>query len=252
MLSLHARRPAAVAQGPSRERGDEKMGQAKPAFVAWSRCRIVAAGLTGYTVGSILTADLVVKVVARRSPATPDLRRVGSGNPGAANAFANLGTGWGIGILAGDIFKGAIAAQAGRVLAGDAGGYLAASAAVAGHCFPLWSRFRGGKGVATSAGTTLVAFPAYVPIDLGLVGLSFLASRHAARATAVASSVFVMAAFVWRWRRWPNLWGTKPTWGLPAYAVATTSMIAYRFFTSPRHMGDADATAGAEQSDAHV
>lgn len=247
MLSRRVRLPAAVPGASPRERADCERGKAEPAFRPPSQCRFVGAGLIGYAVGSILTADLVVKVAARRVAATPNLRRVGSGNPGAANAFANLGTGWGIGILAGDIFKGAIAAQAGRVLAGDAGGYLAASAAVAGHCFPIWSRFRGGKGVATSAGTTLVAFPAYVPIDLGLVGVSFFASKHAARATAVASSAFVMAAFVWRWRRWPNLWGTKPTWGLPAYAVATTSMIAYRFLTSPRHMGDAGTAAGAER-----
>ncbi|MGI8925445.1 MAG: glycerol-3-phosphate acyltransferase [Tepidiformaceae bacterium] len=204
----------------------------------WRLYRGWLAAVAGYLIGSILTADVAARLANRGRTASVDLRATGSGNPGAANAMANLGTGWGAAVLAGDILKGGAAAQAGRIIAGDGGAYVAATAAVAGHCFPAWSGFRGGKGVATSAGTTLVCFPAYIPIDSALVVTSWLASKHAGKATAIASTVFVASAWAWRRFRLPNAWGTKPTTGLPLYALATTAIIAYKFLTAPRHMGD--------------
>ncbi len=51
-------------------------------------------------------------------------------------------------------------------------------------------------------------------------------------------AVFVVAALAWRLFRLPNAWGTKPTWGLPLYAAATSAIIAYRFLGAPAHMGD--------------
>ncbi len=212
----------------------------------------MAAAFVGYLAGSVLTADPAARAARRVRRTEVDLRAVGSGNPGAANAMANLGTTWGLAVLAGDIAKGAAAGAGGRWIAGDAGAYAAASAAVGGHCFPVWSRFRGGKGVATSAGTTLAVFPAYVPVDLGLVAVSWVASRHAARATLATSALFVVAAALWKRHQWPNLWGPKPTWGMPLYAVATSAMIAYRFASAPAHRGNlpkpgaATGPAGAE------
>ncbi len=200
--------------------------------------RMLLATVFGYFVGSILTADLAAKSARRFRSGEVDLRSVGSGNPGAANAMANLGTGWGIAVLAGDIAKGAAAGAGGRWIAGDNGAYGAAAAAVGGHCFPLWSGFKGGKGVATSAGTTLTVFPVYVPIDLGVVAVSWVASKHAALATLTASSVFVAAALVFYRRSWDNLWGPPASAGLPLYAVATSAMIAYRFLTAPPHKGN--------------
>lgn len=200
--------------------------------------RMLLATVFGYFVGSILTADLATKSACRFRSGEVDLRSVGSGNPGAANAMANLGTGWGIAVLAGDIAKGAAAGAGGRWIAGDNGAYGAAAAAVGGHCFPLWSGFKGGKGVATSAGTTLTVFPVYVPIDLGVVAVSWVASKHAALATLTASSVFVAAALVFYRRSWDNLWGPPASAGLPLYAVATSAMITYRFVTAPSHKGN--------------
>lgn len=160
--------------------------------------RLGVAAAAGYAIGSVLSADLVSRLATRRTGNAVDLRATGSGNPGAANVMANLGTSWGIAVLAGDMIMGVAVAQAGRAIAGDAGAYLAASAAVLGHRFPAWSGFRGGKGVATSAGTTLICFPAYVPIDAGLVAASWVASRHAGKATAGASAAFVVAGFAFR------------------------------------------------------
>ena len=92
--------------------------------------------------------------------------------------------------------------------------------------------------MATSAGTTLVLFPVYVPADVALIAATYARIRHATAATLLASAAFVLAAVVW-WRfRLPNAWGPKPGVGLPIYAIATTAMIAYRFFAAPSHLGD--------------
>lgn len=206
------------------------MTAGQPASLYGRAVRVASAGFAGYALGSVLASGIVSKIAASLSGAEVDLRTAGSGNPGAANAIALLGKRWGIAILAGDMAKGAAAAQIGRILAGDAGAYLAATTAVAGHCFPLWSRFRGGKGVATSAGTTLVCFPVYVPIDVGLVAVSWAASRHAAVATIAASAAFVVAAWTWHRRGLGNAWGPKPTAGLPLYALATSSLLGYKFW----------------------
>lgn len=200
--------------------------------------RLVLAAVFGYLIGSILMADVASTTARKVRKTEVDLRAVGSGNPGAANAMANLGTGWGLAVLAGDIAKGAAAGAGGRWIAGDKGAYAAATAVVAGHCFPFWSGFRGGKGVATSAGTTYAVFPAYVPIDMGVVAVSWMASRHAAKATLAASALFVLSAFVFYRRGWGNLWGPKATAGLPLYAAVTSAMIAYRFLTAPAHKGN--------------
>ena len=50
--------------------------------------------------------------------------------------------------------------------------------------------------------------------------------------------LLLLAAFVWWRMRLKNAWGTQPTLGLPLYAWATTGIIAYKFLTAPRHMGD--------------
>ena len=216
-----------------------------------SRRGLLAAGVLGYLVGSFPTADLVSKYVTRRSGgAGVDLRAAGSGNPGAVNAATVLGRKWGLLVFAGDIVKGVAASLLGRATAGDNGAYVAGTTAVAGHCYPVWSRFRGGKGVATSFGTSLVCFPAYAPMDLAVAAAAFFLSRHRASLAAgpdaqpaarigtfVASGVFSAAATYWWLRRKGNLWGPRSTAGLPLYALATSGIIAFRFLTGPTVTG---------------
>jgi len=156
------------------------------------------------------------------------------GVTGTLNAAKVLGWKWGAVVLAGDAFKGALASLAGRALAGDTGTYAAGSGAVVGHCAPVWNGFRGGKGVATSAGTAIVCFPVYVPIDVSLAAGTLALSRgRAGTATYVASAVFVAAAMYWWLRGKGNAWGPKPTVGLPLYALSTSAIIAYRFLSAP-------------------
>lgn len=195
----------------------------------------------------MLSADLAT-AAARRKRSAPDLRAIGSGNPGAANAMAHLGPAWGVGVLAGDIAKGFAASVAGRQLASDRGAYLAATAAVAGHCFPVSHRFHGGKGVATGVGTALYCFPVYVPVDVAVAAAGFARMRHAGKATVLASALFVAASFAWWVRRLPNGWGPAPTSGLPLYALATSAIIASRFVGGGRALATGVAESDGDES----
>lgn len=228
-----------------------------------SGARVLGAGLLGYAMGSFPTADIVFRYVSRRRGAPPsDLRRVGSGNPGAVNVAKTLGRGWGGLVMAVDMLKGAAAGLLGRALAGDNGAYAAAAASVAGHCYPPWSRFRGGKGVATSFAAELVCFPAYAPLDAAVAVAAFAVSRgrfsvdaspdaqSAGRlGTLVASTAFTLAATYWWRRRLSNLWGPRPTAGLPLYALATAAVVASSFMRRlPRDGAAGEVTAEREGS----
>jgi glycerol-3-phosphate acyltransferase PlsY len=184
------------------------------------------AALVGYLLGSIPSADIASRIATRGEI---DLRSVGSGNPGATNAAAQLGKTWGALVLAADLAKGTAAGFAGRAVGGDAGGYIAATTAVAGHIAPPWSGFKGGKGVATSAGACLAVFPAYFPMNAAVTALGASQSRNAERAVQLAAVAWVGAGLVW-WRyQLPNGWGPPPTRGLPAFSVASCALILGAF-----------------------
>jgi len=198
--------------------------------------RTILAAACAYLIGSFPTADVVARVAAgrRNNDRVVDLREAGTKNPGALNAAKMLGTKWGLTVLAGDILKGVIGCFAGRRIAGDQGAYAGGIGSVYGHCLPLWSGFRGGKGVATSAGTSIVCFPAYMPIDLALAGASaWLTKGQAGTATYVSSAMFTAAASHWFARGRGNLWGPKATIWLPLYAASTSAIIAYKFLSAP-------------------
>lgn len=189
---------------------------------------VAGAAVAGYLAGTVPSADLAARL------AGGEVRGAGSGNPGALNAAGTLGRAWGLAVLAADLGKGAAAGVVGRRLAGDTGAYLAATAAVAGHVAPVWSGFRGGKGVATSAGACLAVFPAYFPIDAAVAATSAAASQQAERSIQVSCAAWVAAATLW-WRRGvPNAWGPAPTVGLPLFAAASSAMILARFRAARR------------------
>ena len=191
----------------------------------------IASAVAGYLVGTIPSADVAARLA---TGGATDLRAQGSGNPGAVNAMDVLGKGWGSAILTADIVKGVLACAVGRRVAGGTGAHVAGTAAVVGHCFPVWNRFRGGKGVAVSLGQCLATFPAYVPVDLAVAWGVGRWSGRALPGTAAASATWVAAGVLWTRRRWPNLWGPPPTAALPVSSAITSAVILYRFATARR------------------
>jgi glycerol-3-phosphate acyltransferase PlsY len=110
----------------------------------------VTAALAGYAIGSLPVGYLLAQASG------VDLRRVGSGNVGAANAYRSAGRAMAVVIMMADMAKGSIG-----VLIGGAGipAAVAGAAAVVGHIYPVWLGFRGGKGVATASGVFAILSP---------------------------------------------------------------------------------------------
>jgi len=135
-----------------------------------------------YLVGTFPSATLVA------SANGVDIRQVGSGNPGASNVTRVLGWRRGIWVFVLDAAKGALAAGAGMIVAGRPGGYVLGAVAVIGHVFPVWNRFRGGKGVATGGGIFVSLSPVVFAV---LVALWFVISRLT-RTASLASIVIVV------------------------------------------------------------
>ena len=188
--------------------------------------RLLSASATGYLLGTVPSSDVAAHLAAGGSV---DLRSSGSRNPGGMNAIRLLGRRPGHAVIVADIGKGFVACGLGRRIAGDAGAHVAGVAAVLGHCYPLWTRFRGGKGVATSFGQCLYTFPAYAPIDAAVaVGVARAPSlHHPALVSVVASSTaWLLASVLWWKRGLPNLWGPRPTVALPLANAATVLVIA--------------------------
>jgi len=200
----------------------------------------------GYLLGTFSTADLV----AKRAAGGIDLRASGSGNPGAANTAKLLGTKAGLTVMAGDIAKGALACGVGGALAGGAGAHLAGTASVAGHCYPVWNGFKGGKGVAASVGQCFATFPAYFPVDVGVAAATAAVpafKQRAFAATLASSCCWVFGGVLWWAKGWKNLWGPKPSVMLPVSALLSSAIIAERFLAAgdPNARKLADAAASA-------
>ncbi len=195
------------------------------------------AAAAGYLIGTFPTADLVAR---RATQGRVDLRRAGSGNPGSANALGVLGVRAGAQILVGDIGKGAAACAAGAIVAGPVGAHLAGTSSVIGHCYPVWSRFRGGKGVAASVGQCLATFPAYFPIDVAVAVITVSNPRWKQRAfgtTVVSSACWVLGGVMW-WRRGlGNLWGPTPSPMLPIASAISSAVIVHRFVATAGNAG---------------
>ena len=97
-----------------------------------------------------------------------DIYAVGSGNPGASNVARILGTRWGVLVFLLDGLKGAIPAAVGLALDDRKLAYALVAAAVVGHMFPVTRGFKGGKGVATMAGASLLFWPVVWLVNLVL------------------------------------------------------------------------------------
>jgi glycerol-3-phosphate acyltransferase PlsY len=179
---------------------------------------IVAA--VSYLLGSIPSGYLLVKVFRGE-----DIRLSGSGNIGATNVARSGAKGLGALTLLLDALKGALAVGFGWVLAispynpcSDPVTYLplpciptlrlmavAGLFAVLGHLFPVWLKFKGGKGVATALGVFAILFPKAVLISLAIFVIVLAASRFVSLGSILAAISFPIAAWLLYRPEWPSL-----------------------------------------------
>ena len=190
---------------------------------------VVAAAGAGYLLGTFPTAVVVTRVATRGSV---DIRTSGSGNPGGLNTAQVVGRLWGGAVMAIDTIKGFGAGLLGWAIAGPAGAFAGATAAIVGHIWPIWSRFRGGKGVATSAGTVLAVFPIFFPIDAAVAATGAVLLHDTRRTMLLTTTVWVGASVAWWLADLPNLWGPPPTIGLPISQAVAAACILVKFQTA--------------------
>jgi glycerol-3-phosphate acyltransferase PlsY len=163
-----------------------------------------------YLLGSIPFGYLIVRLSG-----AGDVRETGSGGTGATNVTRRAGKWAGLLTLLLDALKGASAVLVARLVLTDdsgAGWWVAASAlaAVAGHCFPVWLGFRGGKGVATGLGVFSVLAPLALLVALPAFALVVWATRDVSLGSITAAALVPLAVFLTGGRGGASA-GTLPT-----------------------------------------
>jgi len=173
---------------------------------------IVAA--VGYLLGSIPFGFLLVKIFRGQ-----DVRQTGSGNIGATNVARTGSKGLAIATLALDTLKGVIAVVLGSWIglhsdacasgspcpAASHLAAIAALAAVVGHMFPVWLKFKGGKGVATALGVFLVLFPKAILISLAIFIIVVAVTRYVSLGSILGAIAFPVAAYFMGNQDWQTL-----------------------------------------------
>ena len=169
--------------------------------------------LIGYLIGSLPIGYLLTQ-----GTRGIDLRRVGSGNVGAANVYRTSGLGIAISVMLADAGKGAAAVLLGG---GGTGSVAAGVAAVIGHVYPVWLRFRGGKGVATASG----AFGVLSPLPAAIAAAAFALTVYRSRFVSLGSIAAAVVLPIVEWL----------TPGLRAVDIGATIAAALILF---RHRGN--------------
>jgi glycerol-3-phosphate acyltransferase PlsY len=145
-----------------------------------------------YLLGSIPFGYILLRIFRGQ-----DVRQTGSGNIGATNV-ARSSPALGVLTLFLDALKGAIAVAVARALFPDQMmlAAIAALFAILGHIFPVWLRFRGGKGVATGLGAFVMLAPKIVLIALGIFVVMVFAFRYVSLASIVTVALFPLLAWL--------------------------------------------------------
>jgi glycerol-3-phosphate acyltransferase PlsY len=177
--------------------------------------------VAAYLLGSIPVGYLLVRLFRRQ-----DIRTVGSGNIGATNVLRSEGKALGAATFILDVVKGAAAVLLGALVAApllpaipprnvEA---LAALFAVLGHMFPVWLKFRGGKGVATGFGVFLVAAPWAALSSITLFAIIFAITRYVSLGSIIGAASFPVFA-------WFMVRGDRPAFFIVVQAIVALLII---------------------------
>ncbi len=179
----------------------------------------IGLGLLSYAIGSLPTAYLFTRYILGQ-----DIRQMGDFNSGAANVFRNVGAKAGVAVGSIDIIKGALVVVLANALVDDTGmEMMAGAAALAGHNFPAYLKFRGGRGAATAVGVLIASVP-IIGLPIGAACLVVLYFTHKA---IYPLAIFLVAIPV---LTWPVGYSV----GLGAYVVAIPIAVGLSHFFTTR------------------
>jgi len=145
--------------------------------------------LLAYLIGSIPVA-----VCLGRLKFQEDVRDSGSGNPGATNVYRRWGFFWGLTVFLLDALKGVAASMLiGLVEPGPFLAVLVVACVILGHQYPVFSRFRGGRGVSTAAGCYLLHMPVLLGVGILVFGIVLATARRVSLASLLAITSILIA-----------------------------------------------------------
>jgi acyl-phosphate glycerol 3-phosphate acyltransferase len=156
--------------------------------------------ICGYLLGSINCAIIIGRLVFKK-----DIRTLGSRNAGMTNVMRCFGKKSAIFTLLGDIAKGILAVLLGRLLfmlfvtgsTAEYGAYIGAVSAVAGHMFPIYFGFKGGKGVATVGGAIIALNPIFAMVLLVILLVVIAVSKMVSLGSIIAVICFPIITLLW-------------------------------------------------------
>lgn len=197
---------------------------------AWTAIGLAAAG---YLCGAVPFGLLIGRMRG------VDVRTRGSGNIGATNVGRVVGRPYGAAVFVLDGLKGFLPVTAARWAVSESGGAawpyvvwtVVATACVLGHSYPVWLRFKGGKGVATSLGAGLAVYPYYTGAALAALavwGVVLAATRYVSAASIVAAVAFPVIFAAWAWVRREAWGGPAELWPLYAFGAAVAALVVWR------------------------
>ncbi len=158
---------------------------------------VVAAA---YVIGSIDFGVIVPRLLG------VDIYQIGSGNPGASNVLRSMGRGAAAAVLVGDLLKGVAAAALGDLVGTEALGFAAGFAAIVGHCFPVWYRFKGGKGVAAGGGALLWLEPILGIVLISTWAIGAFVLKRASIASLAIAVLYLPGLLLFGHREWSLVW----------------------------------------------
>jgi glycerol-3-phosphate acyltransferase PlsY len=151
---------------------------------------LIVAFLIGYLLGSIPFGLILTRLAG-----TQDIRSIGSGSIGATNVLRTGRKGLAAATVLCDVLKGTIAVLIAGYYGGPNAAMLAALGAFLGHCFPVWLKFKGGKGVAVYIGVLIGLFWPAAVIFCAMWLATALTTRYSSLSALVAS--FITPIFLW-------------------------------------------------------
>ncbi len=155
--------------------------------------KIIAAFIAAYLLGSIPSAYIMGRLTKKI-----DIRTVGSHNMGAMNSYYNLGKGAGLAVLAADVLKGIAAVALADLVLNIPNLYMfiCGFIVVLGHNYPVWLKFKGGKGGATAIGAIIYFIPWGIPIGLAIFLLLVLITKFPTLSYGIAMISFPFVSWL--------------------------------------------------------